>query len=187
MELVKKHLPEIKPFVSETHTPLYYTAEYVKQTIPDAVTVFIGPCVAKRAEGDDNPNVDFVMSFEELGALFMAKKIEVSECDEAQYNVESSKQARNFGVTGGVTEAVKKALKDERMVKPLVISGLNKETIKQLKIYAQTNSCENGCNLIEVMCCSGGCIAGNATINNVKTAQKQIKDNIADSKEIEKI
>ena len=187
IQLVNKHLPEIKPYVSDTHTPLYYTSEYIKSIMPDAVTVFIGPCVAKRAEGSDNPNIDFVMSFEELGALFMAKKIEVSECEETPYNEESSKQARNFGVTGGVAEAVKKALQDENSVKPFVISGLNKDSIKQLKTFAKENHCENDCNLVEVMCCEGGCIAGNATINNARVAQKQIKEVIADSKDIEKI
>ena len=176
MQLVNKHMPEIKQYVSDTHTPLYYTSEYVKSILPDAVTVFIGPCVAKRVEGFENPNIDYVMSFEELGALFMAKKIEVSEFEETQYNEESSKQARNFGVTGGVAEAVKKALQYENSVKPLVISGLNKDTIRQLRKYAKAGTCEDGCNLIEVMCCEGGCVAGNATINNIKVANKQIKE-----------
>ena len=187
MQLVNKHMPEIKQYVSDTHTPLYYTSEYVKSIMPDAVTVFIGPCVAKRVEGFENPNIDYVMSFEELGALFMAKKIEVSECEETKYNEESSKQARNFGVTGGVAEAVKKALPYENSVKPLVISGLNKDTIRQLRKYANNGCCEDGCNLIEVMCCEGGCIAGNATINNIKAANKQIKEIISDSSDIEKI
>ncbi len=187
IQLVNKHLPEIKPYVSDTHTPVYYTSQYVKSVLPDAVTVFIGPCVAKRVEGFENPNIDYVMSFEELGALFMAKKIEVSECEATQYNEESSKHARNFGVTGGVAEAVKKALQHENSVKPLVISGLNKDSIRQLKKYALSGTCEDGCNLIEVMCCEGGCIAGNATINNVKSARNQIKELISDSKDIEKI
>ncbi|MBR0519506.1 4Fe-4S binding protein, partial [bacterium] len=43
-ELVKKHMPEIKPFVSDTHTPLYYTAELVREKYPDSVTVFLSPC-----------------------------------------------------------------------------------------------------------------------------------------------
>ena len=187
IQLVNKHLPEIKPYVSDTHTPVYYTSQYVKSVLPDAVTVFIGPCVAKRVEGFENPNIDYVMSFEELGALFMAKKIEVSECEATKYNEESSKHARNFGVTGGVAEAVKKALQHENSVKPLVISGLNKDSIRQLKKYALSGTCEDGCNLIEVMCCDGGCIAGNATINNVKSARNQIKELISDSKDIEKI
>lgn len=187
MQLVNKHLDEIKPYVSETKTPLHYTAEIIKNDIPNAVTVFIGPCVAKRVEGFENKNVDYVMSFEELGALFMAKKIEVSECGEIKYDKESSKQARNFGVTGGVAEAVRKALKNENAVKPIIISGINKDTIKQLKTYAENNACDGGCNLIEVMCCEGGCISGNGTINNIKLAKKQISEIIADSDDIEKI
>lgn len=187
IQLVNKHLNEIKPYVSDTKTPLYYTAEMVKAEQPDAVTVFVGPCVAKRAEGFENKNVDYVMSFEELGALFVAKKIEVSECEEISYDKESSKQARNFGVTGGVASAVKKALPNEDMIKPLVVNGLNKDSIKQLKNYAASGECEDGCNLIEVMCCEGGCIAGNATINSVRVAQKQIKEVIASSEDIEKI
>lgn len=187
IQLVKKHLEEIKPFVSDTPTPLYYTSEYLKEEIPDCITVFIAPCTAKRAEGIKNDNVDYVMSFEELDALFLAKKIDVAECEETHYNIESSKQARYFGVIGGVAEAVAKTLKDEDSVKPFVISGLNKDSIKQLKKFAKDGACEDGCNLVEVMCCPGGCVAGNATLKNQNQAKKQIKEVIADSEDIEKI
>ena len=185
-QLIKKHLPEIKPFVSDTKTPLYYTAEIVKKEHPDAITIFVSPCVAKRAEGYDNKNVDYVMNYEELGALFIAKKIQIAELDEGKYTVEASKQARNFGYSGGVAESVKKSLKDEDSVKPCIINGLNKDSIKQLKKYATDGVCE-GCNLIEVMCCEGGCIGGNATINNQKTAKKLIDNFTQNSEDISKI
>lgn len=186
-QLIKKHLPEIKPFVSDTKTPLYYTAEIVKKEFPDAITVFVSPCVAKRAEGFENPNVDFVMNYEELGALFVAKKIQIMDLEESKYIVESSKQGRNFGYSGGVAESVKKSLKDEDSVKPCVINGLNKDSIRQLKKYATSGECEGGCNLVEVMCCEGGCIGGNATLNNQKTAKKLIDNFTQNSKEIEKV
>ena len=186
-QLIEKHLPEIKPFVSNTKTPLYYTAEIVKKENPDAVTVFVSPCVAKRAEGFDNDNVDFVMNYEELGAMFIAKKIQITELEETQYIKESSKHARNFGYTGGVAESVKASLRDEESVKPFVINGLNKDSIKQLKKYATCGECEQGCNLIEVMCCVGGCIGGNATLNNQKAAKKLIDELSNNSKDIEKI
>ena len=186
-QLIKKHLPEIKPFVSDTKTPMYYTAEIVKKEHPDAVTVFISPCVAKRAEGFENPNVDYIMNYEELGALFVAKKIQILECEETKYVTESSKQGRNFGFTGGVAESVKASLKDSSIVNPLVINGLNKESIRLLRKCATTGVCEGGCNLIEVMCCEGGCIGGNATINNTKTAKKLIEQLSNASEDIEKI
>jgi iron only hydrogenase large subunit-like protein len=185
-QLIKKHLPEIKLFVSDTKTPLYYTAEIVKKEHMDAITVFVSPCVAKRAEGFENPNVDFVMNYEELGALFIAKKIQILDMEESKYIVESSKQGRNFGYSGGVAESVKKSLKDEDSVKPCIINGLNKDSIKQLKKYATSGECE-GCNLVEVMCCEGGCIGGNATINNQKTARKLIDNFTQNSEDISKI
>jgi iron only hydrogenase large subunit-like protein len=186
-QLIKKHLPEIKPYVSDTKTPLFYTAEIVKKDYPDAITVFVSPCVAKRAEGFENKNVDFVMNYEELGALFIAKKIQITELDESKYEIEASKQARNFGYSGGVAESVKKSLKDEDVVKPFIINGLNKDSIKQLKKFADCGECENGCNLIEVMCCEGGCIGGNATINNQKIAKKLIDNFTQNSENINKI
>lgn len=185
-QLIKKHLPEIKPFVSDTKTPLYYTAEIVKKENPDAVTVFVSPCVAKRAEGYENQNIDYIMNYEELGALFVAKKVQIMDCKEGKYTVEASKQGRNFGYSGGVAESVKASLQDESQAKPCVINGLNKDSIKQLKQYASSGECE-GCNLIEVMCCEGGCIGGNATINNQKTAKKQIDAFTANSRDIDKI
>ena len=186
-QLIKKHLPEIKPFVSTTGTPTYYISEIIKKEIPDAVTVFVSPCVAKRTEGFENPNVDFVMNFEELGALFVAKKIQITECEAEEYVVESSKQARNFGFTGGVAESVRASLRDDSVIKPCVINGLNKESIRQLKKFATTGECEGGCNMVEVMCCEGGCIGGNAAMNNQKTAKKLIDALAAESKDIEKV
>ena len=186
-KLIEKHIPEIKPYVSTTGTPTYYISEIIKKEIPDAVTVFVSPCAAKRSEGFGNPNVDFVMNFEELGALFVAKKIQIAECEEEKYVVESSKHARNFGFTGGVAESVSASLRDNSELKPLVINGLNKESIRQLKKYATCGQCDGGCNLIEVMCCEGGCIGGNANLNNQKTAKKLIDALAAESKDIEKI
>ena len=186
-QLIKKHIPEIKPYVSDTKTPLYYTAELVKKDYPDAITVFISPCVAKRAESYENPNVDYVVNFEELGALFVAMKIEIAECEKTEYKNESSKQGRNFGITGGVAEAVKASLTNEDSIKPCLISGLNKDSIKQLKKYVQNKECDDGCNIVEVMCCEGGCIGGNAVMNNQKTARKLIDHLAVNSKNISKI
>ena len=126
------------------------------------------------------------MNYEELGALFVAKKVQIMDCKEGKYTVEASKQGRNFGYSGGVAESVKASLQDESQAKPCVINGLNKDSIKQLKQYASSGECE-GCNLIEVMCCEGGCIGGNATINNQKTAKKQIDAFTANSDDISKI
>lgn len=181
-QLVEKHLPEIKPYISDTKTPLYYTAELVKEKEPDAITVFVSPCVAKRMEGFENPNIDYVLNIEEMGAILIGRKIEIMDCEETPFDKESSKQGRNFGVTGGVAEAVKAAAKNEE-IKPHIVSGINKDSIKELKKFAKEKSCE-GCNLVEVMCCEGGCIGGNAVINTQKIAKKLLDEFCSKSEDI---
>lgn len=180
-ELVDKHIPEMKPFRSDTKTPMYYTAEIVKRENPDAITVFFSPCVAKKREALNNPNVNYVLNYEEVGAWFIALGIQVAECDESKFKVESSAEARNYCVTGGVAHAVQTVLPEEIPAHLVVIDGLNKQSVRDLKKYAKNGMCDLG-NLIEVMACTGGCLGGNATVNSYKPALKQLTNYVNSSK-----
>ena len=182
-QLRKKHLTEINKFVSDTKTPMYYTAQIVKEKHPDAKLVFVSPCVAKRKEVFENENVDFLMNYMELAALLNGRKINVEECEETPFDKESSKQARNFGVIAGVAAAVESVLPEHTQVKPCIINCLNKDTIKQLKKYAKDGCCADG-NLIEVMCCEGGCIGGNATMAQQRTAKKSLQSLLDKSEDL---
>jgi iron only hydrogenase large subunit-like protein len=175
-----KHLPELKNFISHTKTPLYYIAQKVKAQNPNAITVFISPCAAKKTESYYNENIDCVINYEELGALFIAKNIEILNCPQTKYDVESSKQGRSFGVSSGVAKAVSCLTK--KQVNPVIINGLNKETIKILKKAAKEGKAEG--NLVEVMCCENGCIGGNAAICSPKTAQTALKKLLEKSQDI---
>lgn len=183
--LTATSLPEIQEFKSTTGTPLFYTAQIVREQYPDAISVFVSPCVAKRKEGMNNENVDYVMNYQELNALIKGRKINIEECEEEKFDKESSKQARNFGVTGGVADAVCSVLKDKESAKPYVIDGLTKDSIKELKKFAKDKSCPD-CNLIEVMCCEGGCIGGNAVIKSQRDAKKQLKTLLENSSNLER-
>ena len=182
-ELVEKHVPELKPFRSDTKTPAYYTAELVKNEAPDAVTVFFSPCVAKRREALQNPDIDYVLNFEELGAWFIALNVQVSACDESEFRKESSAEGRNFANTGGVAGAVNAMLDEGDKATPYVIDGLNKQSIRDLKKFAKNGKCELG-NLIEVMACTGGCLGGSSTINAYKPALRQLTNYVKESPEI---
>ena len=165
------HIPEIKPFVSDTKTPMYYTAELVKQECPECVAVFVGPCLAKRAEAEWDPNVDYVLTFEELGAMLVAAGINVDECEEVPFNKISHNQGRRFPVSGGVAGAVASLVGDKFDIRPEKIDGLTKENIKLLKRYA-AKGCEN--NMLEVMCCEGGCVSGPGCIALSKKAARAV-------------
>ena len=55
-----------------------------------------------------------------------------------------------------------------------------------IKSFAITRKCPNG-KLVEVLCCEGDCVGGNAAITPVKMATKMVTDWTKDSKDIEKI
>ena len=194
---VRKHVPELIPCVSETRSPMHYTAELAKKNDPDCITVFIGPCLAKRREGMDDECVDYVLTVEEIDAFFSAKNIELSKLVPAEKHKNVPTQsARNFAKTGGVAQAVKVRLKHPEILKADIIDGLNKAGMEKLKFYGQINvgniqpEPEHG-NLVEVMACPGGCIAGPSAITNVKAAtvllERYVKEGLEDKTENQKI
>lgn len=172
INLVNKHIPQLKPFVSTTLSPMAYTAKYVKETFKDAVTVFISPCVGKRSECFRNDDVDYVISYEELEALFKAKEINIAELEDTELDSTILGHGRGFAMVSGVVDSVKKTVADPSKIEDIVIDGISKQTIRQLKQYAMKGECEG--NFIEVMSCNGGCVNGCDTINNPKAAARQI-------------
>ena len=184
MAAVDKHLPEIKPFVSNSGSPMYYIAEIAKKQWPDCVTVFVGPCLAKRLEAEKNPNVDCVLVFEEVQAIFDAADIKVAEMQSDAFAVESSAQGRRYPISGGVAGAVEFVIGGKAEYKPERIDGLNPEAIKKLKRYAITPPAD--INMIEVMCCEGGCIAGPGTMCMAKKGALLVENYVKTSPDIEK-
>lgn len=177
---VRRHVPELEPCISETKTPMHYTAEIARKADPDCITVFIGPCLAKRREGMDDDFVDYVLSIEDVGALFIAKGIDVAKVEPLPGTIIPTVSGRNFAVSGGVAEAVRVRLKHPEKLRAAVINGLSKEGMKQLANYGKINAgtlpyTEETPNLIEVMACQGGCIAGPSVITNPKVAAFQLK------------
>jgi [FeFe] hydrogenase (group B1/B3) len=182
---VRLHVPELLCCVSDTHSPMHYTAEMAKKADPDCVAVFIGPCLAKRREGADDAFVDYVLSAEEIDALFAAKEIDVAKLEAGEGGVAPTvsvptASARNFAKSGGVAEAVRVRLKDEGLLKAAVINGLGKAGMKELASYGKVQSgslpqAEETPNLIEVMACEGGCIAGPSVIANGKAALARLE------------
>lgn len=182
IETVEKHLPEIKNYVSQTPTPMAYTAAKVRKQNADSVTVFIGPCIAKRMEATRNEDVDYVLTFEEIGSILVGAGIDVFECTETAPQNTPSREGRGFAVSSGVTSAVKALLPENTDIKPLLVDGLDAKTIRQMKMWA-TKSCPG--NFVEVMSCAGGCIAGPGTLGNPRIAQKHLKALLEQSKQIE--
>lgn len=160
VNMIKKHYPELIDNVSTTISPMCAVSRMLKAKEPDAVTVFIGPCISKKSEVKDHAiegNADFALTYSEIRAMMRAKDIELEE-DDNTYQ-ESSVYGKRFANAGGVTEAVLQSLKESDDEIAATVNKCNgaAECKKALLLMKVGRLPED---FIEGMICEGGCVGG---------------------------
>ena len=160
VNMIKKHYPELIDNVSTTISPMCAVSRMLKAKEPDAVTVFIGPCISKKSEVKDHAiegNADFALTYSEIRAMMRAKGVELEE-DDNTYQ-ESSVYGKRFANAGGVTEAVLQSLKESDDEIAATVNKCNgaAECKKALLLMKVGRLPED---LIEGMICEGGCVGG---------------------------
>ena len=181
--LAKRTLPDLVDTVSSALTPMVATARTIKQKNPNARVVFIGPCAAKKLEAmrrTVRSDVDFVITFEELAAIFEAKGIDFNTYDKEVPVHDATGAGRGYGVAGGVASAIEQCINEyypDEEVKIEHAEGLaNCQTILMLAKAGKKNGC-----LIEGMGCPGGCVAGAGTNIPILKATQSVKKFVSDS------
>ncbi len=181
--LAKTQFPEMIDKVSSALTPMVATSRSIKQKMPTARVVFIGPCAAKKLEAmrrTVRSDVDFVITFEELAAIFEAKGIDFSNYEKEEAIHDATGAGRGYAVAGGVASAVEQCVREyypDVEVRIEHAEGL--EECKKVLLLAKLGK-KNGC-LIEGMGCPGGCVAGAGVNIPVEKGAAAVKKFVADS------
>ena len=172
VNMVKKHFPEVWDCVSTTVSPMCAVSRMIKAKEPEAVTVFIGPCVAKKSECQDKSiegNADYVLTYGELSSIMKARnvKFEPAEND----SQEASIYGKKFANAGGVTAAVIQCLEETQGDADLKVRTCNgaaecKTALTLLKLGRLPE------DFIEGMVCEGGCVGGPSQHRTEKAAMK---------------
>ncbi len=158
---VEQSFPELTKYISENLSPMATIAKRIKEMDELAKVVFIGPCTAKKAEAQRSevrPHIDCVLTFEELQALFDSRDIEITELGEELLD-NASYFGRIFARSGGLTDAVAQALKEQEIdfeLRPCACDGIEQCRIALQKLARGVLDA----NFIEGMACEGGCIGG---------------------------
>ena len=160
VNMVKKHYPELIENVSTTISPMCAVSRMLKAKEPDAVTVFIGPCISKKSEVKDHAiegNADYALTYSEIRAIMHARNVELEE-DDNSYQ-ESSIYGKRFANSGGVTESVLQSLKESDDEIAATVNKCNgaAECKKALLLMKVGRLPED---FIEGMICEGGCVGG---------------------------
>ena len=158
---IRQSFPQLLPLVSHNLSPMAAIARFIKETTPDAKTIFIGPCTAKKAEAQLDtvkPYIDAVLTFEELQALFDSRDLDITTLPEDVLD-NASYFGRIFARSGGLSDAVAEGLKEQNIdfdLKPCVCDGI--EACRMALLKKSKNALD--ANFIEGMACLGGCIGG---------------------------
>ncbi len=148
--LIQKYFPDQLQYLADAMSPMQAHCYDIKKRYPDAKTVFIGPCVAKKDEASRYEGiVDAVLTYEELTNWLTSEKIELKQ-DIDDY--EKSK-ARFFPTTGGILKTMAQDLKEYTY---LAIDG-TENCINALKDIqsGKIHKC-----FIEMSSCIGSCVGG---------------------------
>ena len=174
ISMLYKHFPEqYQENKSTTVSPMVAVSRYLKSLDPDCVTVFIGPCIAKKWETKNKDLVDkpdYAMTFGEMVTLLDSKGIEITPVEE-DYQ-ESSLYGKRFAGSGGVAEAVLEAMRemgeDTSDISLLRCAG-GDECRKALLLLKSGRLKED---FIEGMMCPGGCVGGPSKHQSVPLVEK---------------
>lgn len=177
VQLVKKQMPDLEPHMSTTKSPMIYTAETVKEMMPEAKLVFIGPCLAKRSEALDSEIIDFSMTFEEMDAFFTACDIDVENTPGTEV-APLIDDARDFAFSGGVTKAIRNTVPTCDEFKEFLVNGLDKKSINALRAFTKRTP---NYNFVEVMACEGGCLNGPGSLTPYKSSYVNFKKNLKEA------
>ena len=148
--LIQKYFPDCLPYLADVYSPMQAHCADIKRRHPEAKTVFIGPCVAKKDEAEYYGNiVDAVLTYEELTTWFESEKIS----PKAEINPMDESLARFFPTTGGILKTMTKRESDYTY---LSIDGVD-NCIAALRDIQEGRL--HRC-FIEMSACAGSCIGG---------------------------
>lgn len=148
--LIQKHFPRCLPYLADIMSPMQVHCKDIKKRIPNAKTVFIGPCVAKKDEAQQYKGiVDAVLTFDELTAWLKAENITLEKKTDSNEN----SRARFFPTTGGILKTMDK--KNPKYVYMAIDGAEN--CIAALRDIEKGNL--HHC-FIEMSACAGSCIGG---------------------------
>ncbi len=147
--LIQKHFPSCLEYLADVISPMQAHCLDIKRRVPDAKTVFVGPCVAKKDEAEHYKDiVDAVLTFEELTEWMKDEGIELeTEMDSNEYS-----RARFFPTTGGVL----KTMNENSMFTYVAIDGVENcmSVLKDIE-KGKIHKC-----FIEMSACNGSCVGG---------------------------
>jgi iron only hydrogenase large subunit-like protein len=155
---IEKYRPQLVGHLLPLLSPMAAHARLLKEKLgKETKVIFIGPCVAKKSEltrPDVSGVVDCVLTFKELNAWLLQKGIDLSMCEESNFDEKPVHQAQLYPLPGGLIKTA--GLTDDGLnLKLLRVDSI--QGVRELLTGIEENPEQA---IIEPLFCSQGCING---------------------------
>lgn len=181
--MLKKVYDNLVKHVSPSVSPMIAAGRVLKKLNPDVRVVFIGPCIAKKAEAKDKDlagDIDFVLTFTELKDIFDSLDIDPDKFEETPSTDYATRGGKLYARAGGVSIAVAESLEKIFPEKYKLFKAVAVDGVKDCKsILDKAQRGEVDANFIEGMGCVGGCVGGPKAIVS-REIGKEAVDSYAD-------
>ncbi len=173
VRMIKNQMPEyVKYLTPEVDSPMVAMSKILKKKYPEHKQVFIGPCVAKKLEAnEDYPELGvLVVTYVELKKVFEHFNIgEETGSPEDKFDMAEPGMTKIYPVDGGLSHS--SGLSEEASEGEVkIVSGWKEcqEAIKDFDINPQVK-------LLDILFCDGGCIGGPGIKSDLSTRERQQK------------
>ncbi len=171
--LIEKYYPELIPIILPVSSPMIAHGKSIKARYDNAYTVFIGPCISKKAEALSEYNsgiIDAVLTFDEIKELLIDKAIDYETVEADRPDFEGTTRGSQYPVVGGILNALKPTL-DKKDLDLIGIHGLDNciNILEELKSGNINGIC------VELSACNESCLGGPGVLLNNESIYSRLK------------
>ncbi len=166
---IEHYHPNLVQNLAPIASPMVAVTRVIRKEYGDVKVVFIGPCIAKKAESDE---VDEGITFKELRELFQINQIKPEDVIASDFDPPRSGKGAVFPVDRGLIQAIDK---NDDLTDGRILTASGKDNFKE--IISEFESGEIDCKYMELLCCKG-CIMGPGMTNK---NQRYLKRNLISS------
>ena len=175
VSFIQKYYVDLVPNLAQVVSPMIALGRYLKESDGDDVKiVFIGPCVAKKHEAEDDDVagvIDSVLTFTELKQMFDEQNIIINELENSDFDEPHAMMGKAYPLAGGLIKTIE--VSGDILEKDIIVVEGKK---KVLEIIEEISNNHINAKFTDILFCEG-CISGPAidtTLNYYARREKVI-------------
>ena len=110
VSFIQKYYVDLVPNLAQVVSPMIALGRYIKKDLgEDVKIIFIGPCVAKKHEAQDEEVagvIDAVLTFTELKQMFEEQNILVDKIEESDFDGPHAMMGKAYPLAGGLIKTI---------------------------------------------------------------------------------